>query len=112
MFVRKFLKEVCGKLLLRSFPHKILRFFFNSIFTSRANHNNRAFSFWYAQDGFAFFALEIEVCFAVAPHIAAEFKEIQKSVFDFEIAVKFSAALVELARKGSAERPNHHGKCQ
>ena len=86
----------------------ISRFFFNSIFAACANNHNRAFSLGHAQDGFALFALKINVRFAVAPLVAMKLKEINDRLFDLQIAVKLTSALIEFARKGAGERPNEH----
>ena len=95
-------KNVWGNFSQEVPPQK-LRFLINSILATCANDHNRAFSLGNAQDCFALFALEIEVCFAVAPNIAAEFEKVLDAVFDFEVTVQFSAALVKPARKGAKE---------
>ena len=61
----------------------ISRFFFNSVFATGADHNDRAFSFWHAQDGVALFALKINVRFAVAPLVALELEKVDDRLFDF-----------------------------
>lgn len=83
------------------FPPQHSRFLFNSITAFCAGNDNRALTLGNAQNGFTLFALKINVCFAVAPLVAAKLKEIQKSVFHFEVTVAFFSAAVKLARKGA-----------
>ena len=89
-FVRVFFRKGMGKpFFQKRFSHNApeSRFFFDSILAAGADHNNGAFSFWHAQDGFALFALKIDVRFAVAPLVAAELKKVDNRLLKAQIAV-------------------------